>query len=670
MESENSNSVENLESKLNEVNFETEQNNETQLENEFEKTVSTLWELVYNLVEQKKASDRQVKDLEVQYSKFAKNSEEYELKLNEFRNEISHLNEIVNDKELKIDSLNVKIVELSDKIEEIHGVEDKYYELLKELELTRQNLDEHQEMTIVVDEIAEEVNELKIANSKLEAENIRMRSELESISKESPDILHIQKEIARKNKDLHEKDDELLSMRESITMLESKLIELKHKAESVENLETEVMSLNDQLEAYKEKLSELNSAYSELRYEKEAVEEKLQNYLNEFERERENIRIAAESSLSHQNLELLNHNESLLSELKEAHERSELKSAELAGLQEINKAYESKINELSEKTKEIEQISSELSSREEMIATIQSELSRLEASALDTNEIIKVLKVQLEEKITLSEQLAIDNAKLQDELNALNLKSKSKEDLLKSYELELLGLKKEIENKEIELQRHGDDIERLTNSIELIESEKNKLAIELHEKQLHIGLLSNIQNENEDLKLSLEKLSSDYVKIKDEFSHQSIKLLASDKLISQLNADLDLNKSQLREMIELKSKLEELELSYNKLKSETLINLDNLDANQKSIYEEAKLDLAMTKNQLLIKDSTIENLRIELSKVISDKDKLKDDCELLSVELAKYRNDLDIVMAQKKVVRDRLLSQLDSVNRILNESKQ
>jgi chromosome segregation ATPase len=216
-----------------------------------------LWELIYNTVEEKKVLLQWKNDLEAKYSRLSKGIEEQGGITQHLRDKILELEQSNEEKNQYIEALQSENSELKDKITQLKIFETKYDELTENYENLMKEAIDLSDKTTVLGQSSEDLIQLRSKFEELSIENQELKTQIEKNNALEKDIQYVQKEIARKNIELHNRADEIFELKEQISKLESKVHELKNS----KILNEQVLSENAEL---KNKNTELEKRISEL----------------------------------------------------------------------------------------------------------------------------------------------------------------------------------------------------------------------------------------------------------------------------------------------------------------------------------------------------------------------------------------------------------------------
>jgi chromosome segregation ATPase len=590
---------------------------------EVQEAVVRIWELIYALTDAKETLKSQKEDIENQYNRALVTSDEYELKIQSYQEELKRSSLQQEDNRSTIEGLKKKNAELNEQLAILEGYDSKYHKLLLDFETLQQKATDYQSL-------GSKADELQLIIDEQDREIFSLNTKIQAHEKEFLDIKFAHEDNARKNKELHEKSEEILELRETIAGLENELLKMRGKG-----------AIPDEI------LRELNEKESLLAIADERII-LLQDEIVSLE-EKYNVLLAEKTEEKSRQLELWSDNENNITILK--HEIGNLKmnlreavseneKLHLA-LEELNLAYE-------QKTNENKSLSDELSnlriSTEESTRTTESyiiEINKLNERITDSDQVIRLLRDKINEQqesissgqdtiLSFTKTVEVQNEKIKDYDSQVSRLL----EVIAANEAAIRAKESEIEKLKVQLKENDSsfaDLNQYNEQLNELQILKSKLsAFELSEKEY--------KEERDMLRSEIDILAGKLDSLEDNFAYSS-----------QLEAEIeDLKKLNEKLIDELKNLQSE-----EKLESELFE--ENRDLGKILLAKEKELSEAMT------------NLRLAESKNIKESANV----ERLNIRII----ELEGIIASMKAERDnidsvksQLVSKIENQIKVLDEA--
>ncbi|KAL9656194.1 hypothetical protein ABK040_007811 [Willaertia magna] len=607
-------------------------------------------------------------------------------------------------------TINNQIKELLDRLKEkddeifklkayISQLEENHSKVMEELivlkEFVEEQLREYSEKTEVC---------IKKLNSELEEANIQIEILTNTLQQSNNKMNRLKQEKERSDEEntmlrntIHEKDMEISHLLHLIETYKSsqKILQLdmEEKIERLNELtriklklEQKILSLESKVKELMTKLEKAKEEHSLLK-EKEALISRLmeekQQLIQEFEVDNETTSRFVENmkkTIQHlheiieQKDESVTTYEQKILFLREEHLKDLCNSQ-----QEITKLQQ-KLNDenkvlLDNLRKNIDKIENQgdpeippepgikLEDVEEMISSKANEIKELDEKVHQLSEELNLKDVMLQEALKAFDNMKIkldleindyknQISELEEELNkATNSNQKLKEQFTENHLLKRIGSQQKKLDK---LNQQKDNLEQTVNKLSqsLVKAEQMAVAKEKHQNNVDKYEVEKLKKKEEKLKERLEDriktsvdqekylmLQKENTRLKTKVEDLSTKQQANDKeklelstKISDLLKDIEELKKEIQESIKtrnkLKSDLEKLSKENEELKKEKQFNLDLLDKHKKQ------------------NSSQLNKIAKKLAEAQDDRDRIKQECTNLKMEITEIRNEKEIEAKQ------------------------
>ncbi|XP_066597126.1 CAP-Gly domain-containing linker protein 1 isoform X2 [Prorops nasuta] len=588
-------------------------------------------------------------------------------KIQEYQNKSLDARKLIEEKQKMEDemtALNLSFVNAVSEAERLRrelDLKDREMEDSKDLnskqfqDLTQQFQAQIQEKTVYIDEIRSEISHKSLMLNNLEKD----LAELKSI--------------------IAGKDEEIKNLLEKVSELQ---YALTLSEQTKNNLESEKKGFETNTESLSQKVVRADEKIAQLTAQKEKLELDIANLISTSTNSSE--------QLTKYNEDLRNKEKELdISREKIFQAQSALASAEAklssTGdtlnktnllVEQLRQDVESVRSELAIERKNNVEISEKLKYQEEKEKELQNDLQRgkeTEENLRQKSDIINELNIQLkksqDEANTNQEQLT--NLKIAWEADKVAFQKKVNylETTLKESQEELSSLKKINVKLESEQSANRWTIEEFTEKLQLECENRSRLEKQIQDKVLECHVIEerlfnfekdtesvNIckENENKDLKVSLEKMTANLEELKNKLNK------AEESIAIKEEETTSLKEARLKSDIELKDALENLQ------KKETEINA--LTEGKSFLDEKITLletKLKDTEDKLNTKDMAMEKLKMSMKNIDEEKEKyiqnlvekLNNKDESLLTNLKKQLDLVNLEVAELKEENNRLEKQ-------------
>ncbi|RDL32506.1 uncharacterized protein BP5553_08962 [Venustampulla echinocandica] len=563
--------------------------------------------------------------------------------------------------ERDVDLYRQQIIEMQEKVKQKHADEGHR----EELDRLRQALQEREA----------EVNQLKLQGGQFEElrDNIH---DLEAENRDKNRIIEDREDEADNLKDELEKHVKLISdLKESVKQAQRHNIELEEKAQASEDLEDAKEAIEEMERDLRRLKDELEDA-EEGKQEAMRERERAQADLEELQDEMANKSITTKG-LSRQIEEKANRLQDDLEDLHEKH----------AGIEEEYARKSREVEELREATARLKQ---ETEAREQRLQE-NLEISRRETQGMSQqrDDLLKQLEVAQKERQQNADEknilkirhdaLTQESAGLQKELAKAHQETEDIQDKLEHEKTLSLNNEREVRDEyKAGINRLNDEIEDLRvevrekerlydNDSDKWESERRNLESQRDMAEEKAAALQRTINR---LQEAEGTLSSKETKLQEALQSENDRHTSQETIlnrqIQELNGDVE---ARCRTLEALRSELsnvrEELRLSQRerKLLAEKIEGLeDEVEILQTSLDEsdQANQELAAGKQETegsAKLNSTVENMKTQLSKAKQEKQGLQDHLASLNIEMHSLR----VSKSEVEAERDEIQCQLEAM---------
>ncbi|GFQ73877.1 uncharacterized protein TNCT_529791 [Trichonephila clavata] len=578
---------------------------------------------------------------------------EYELLKNNYENKKRELESKLSvsqtEQTCQIEEWNAKEVSLKNKLqllEEEHNEISLYLtaeiQKNKELEVQVKQLDEvMKENRNIQTKIQELENELLASNKEysLLTSKLQESSTKQSFLKEEVDVLtKVKQECELKIKDLN---THVSSLEESLSLKTFEQDELIHQNMVLkEDFEIEVQNLKQKLSFTEKELSDLCAQLEEMKSKEKNPDEILQLLEKENFKLNENSNAASEQI---QKLELdVKESQRLNKSLEEELCMKSVKMDELAKEIEALK---------SEYLIEVQNLKQKLSFTEKELSDLCAQLEEMESKEKNSDEILQLLE---KENLKLNEN---SNA-ASEQIQKLELDVKESQRLNKSLEEELCM-------KSVKMDELAKEIEALKSEY-LIEVQNLKQKLSFTEKELSdlCAQLEEMESKEKNSDEILQLLEKENLKLNENSNAASEQI---QKLELDVKESQRLNKSLEEELCMKSVKMDELAKEIEALKSEYLIEVQNLK--QKLSFTEKELsDLCTQLEEMESKeknsDEILQLLEKENLKLNENSNAASEQIQKLELDVKesqRLNKSLEEELCMKSVKMDELAKEIEAL---------
>ncbi|MCX6147131.1 MAG: hypothetical protein NTW25_07750 [Candidatus Kapabacteria bacterium] len=406
----------------------------------------------------------------------------------------------------------------------------------------------------------------------------------------------LQKEITRRNFDLHQRDETILKQKESIASLDSKLFILK-------DLEKKYNSTKEKLESFEQTFDELTSQ-----------RDKLMEKLQEAKAQNENVNLSSEEKLNKYKVELESQAEAIniyTSKLNNFNiDRSNWNTAKDEYIKLIDTLYDD-ITLLKEEVSSIKIENDNLKAHNDTISTKDVILEEQNLKIKQLNAVIVANELALEQfnqKVREAEHkcnnVKQEEALLREKFEELKIEANSDKERILSYEKSLTELQIAVNEKDDKIFKSEKEFEELIEYNYSQEIEINELKAKFENSNLSSNeFLQALETENIEMKLLIqantETISS--------FEAERYEL---NRLIEDFREGNSLGEIDLKSTLE---KVNELDRQMNILK-DTLSQKEDYLKEMQGLSELYQLKNQQLTSSLMDKDKRIDELNSLINK--------------------------------------------------------
>ncbi|XP_063579624.1 centromere-associated protein E isoform X14 [Pongo abelii] len=611
--------------------------------------------------------------------------------------------------------LNDKFQESQEEIKSLTKERDNLKTIKEALEVKHDQLKEHIRETLAKIQESQSKQEQSLNMKEKDNETTKIMSEMEQFKPKDSALLRIEIEMLRLSKRLQESHDEMKSVAKEKDdlqrlqeVLQSESDQLKENIKEIvaKHLETEeelkvahccLKEQEETINGLRVNLSEKETEISTIQKQLEAINDKLQNKIQEIYEKEEQLNIKRISEVQEK-----------VTELKQFNEHRKAKDS---ALQNIESKMLELTNRLQESQEEIQIMIKEKEEMKRVQETLQIERDQLKEN---TKEMVAKMKESQEKEYhflkmtavneTQEKMCEIEHLKEQFETQKLNLENIETENIrltqilhenleeMRSVTKERDDLRSVEETLKVERDQLKENL-RETVTRDLKKQEELRIAhTHLKEHQETIDKLRGIVSEKTDKISNMQKdLENSNAKLQEKIQE----LKANEHQLCKLKKDVNETQKKVSEMEQLKKQIKDQSLTLSKIEMENLNlaqklheNLEEMKSvmkerdNLRRVEETLKLERDQLKESLqetkardleiqqelktarmLSKEhkETVDKLRekfsektIQISNIQKDLDKSKDELqkkiqELLKKELQLLRVKEDVNMSHKKI---------------------
>ncbi|XP_012292011.2 centromere-associated protein E isoform X4 [Aotus nancymaae] len=556
--------------------------------------------------------------------------------------------------------LNEKFQESQEEIKSLTKERDNLKMITEALEFKHDQLKEHIRETLAKIQESQSKQEQSLNMKEKDNETTEIMSEMEQFKDKDSALLRIEIEMLRLSKRLQQSHDEMKS--------------LTKEKDDVQRLQEVLQSESDQL---KENIKEIVDKHLETEEELKVARCCLKEQEETIDELRVNLS-EKETEISTIQKELEAINDKLQNKIQELYEKEEqLKQ----------------ISEIQEKMNELEQFKEHLKAKDSALQSIESEMLKLTNRLQESQEEIQIMIKERDELKRVQEALQIERDQLKE--NSKEIVVKIQESQEKEHQLLKMTAVNETQEKMCEIEHLKEQLETQKLTLENIDMENDlEKQEELKIVHMHLkehqetidklrGVVSEKTNEishmQKDLENSNAALKAQDLKKQEELKiahmhlkeHQEtldkLRGIVSEKTdkISDMQKDLENSNAKLQEKIQ---ELKANEHQLYKLKKD-------VSETQKKVSEMEQLKKQMKDQSLTLSKIEVENLNLaqklhesleEMKSVMKERDYLRRVEEMLKLE----RDQLKESLQETKARQDQQNHQVKPEKRLLSDAQQ
>ncbi|XP_063665054.1 centromere-associated protein E isoform X12 [Pan troglodytes] len=606
--------------------------------------------------------------------------------------------------------LNEKFQESQEEIKSLTKERDNLKTIKEALEVKHDQLKEHIRETLAKIQESQSKQEQSLNMKEKHNETTKIVSEMEQFKPKDSALLRIEIEMLGLSKRLQESHDEMKSVAKEKDdlqrlqeVLQSESDQLKENIKEIvaKHLETEEelkvahCCLKEQEETINElrvNLSEKETEISTIQKQLEAINDKLQNKIQEIYEKEEQLNIKQISEVQEK-----------VNELKQFKEHRKVKHS---ALQSIESKMLELTNRLQESQEEIQIMIKEKEEMKRVQEALQIERDQLKEN---TKEIVAKMKESQEKEYqflkmtavneTQEKMCEIDHLKEQFETQKLNLENIETENIrltqilhenleeMRSVTKERDDLRSMEETLKVERDQLKENLrETITRDLK-IQEELRIAHMHLKEQQETIDKLRGIVSEKTDKISNMQKdLENSNAKLQEKIQE----LKANEHQLFKLKKDVNETQKKVSEMEQLKKQIKDQSLTLSKLEMENLNlaqklheNLEEMKSvmkerdNLRRVEETLKLERDQLKESL--QETKARDLEIQqelktarmLSKEHKETaDKLREKISEKTIQISDIQKDLDKSKVELQKKQDRQNHQVKPEKRLLSDGQQ
>ncbi|XP_021532089.2 centromere-associated protein E isoform X5 [Aotus nancymaae] len=551
--------------------------------------------------------------------------------------------------------LNEKFQESQEEIKSLTKERDNLKMITEALEFKHDQLKEHIRETLAKIQESQSKQEQSLNMKEKDNETTEIMSEMEQFKDKDSALLRIEIEMLRLSKRLQQSHDEMKS--------------LTKEKDDVQRLQEVLQSESDQL---KENIKEIVDKHLETEEELKVARCCLKEQEETIDELRVNLS-EKETEISTIQKELEAINDKLQNKIQELYEKEEqLKQ----------------ISEIQEKMNELEQFKEHLKAKDSALQSIESEMLKLTNRLQESQEEIQIMIKERDELKRVQEALQIERDQLKE--NSKEIVVKIQESQEKEHQLLKMTAVNETQEKMCEIEHLKEQLETQKLTLENIDMENVRLTRILHE---NLEEMRSVTKERDDLRSVEETLKVERDQLKETLretitrdleKQEELKIVhmhlkehqeTIDKLrgvvsektneISHMQKDLENSNAALKAQIQ---ELKANEHQLYKLKKD-------VSETQKKVSEMEQLKKQMKDQSLTLSKIEVENLNLaqklhesleEMKSVMKERDYLRRVEEMLKLE----RDQLKESLQETKARQDQQNHQVKPEKRLLSDAQQ
>ncbi|XP_063520015.1 centromere-associated protein E isoform X6 [Pongo pygmaeus] len=606
--------------------------------------------------------------------------------------------------------LNDKFQESQEEIKSLTKERDNLKTIKEALEVKHDQLKEHIRETLAKIQESQSKQEQSLNMKEKDNETTKIMSEMEQFKPKDSALLRIEIEMLRLSKRLQESHDEMKSVAKEKDdlqrlqeVLQSESDQLKENIKEIvaKHLETEeelkvahccLKEQEETINGLRVNLSEKETEISTIQKQLEAINDKLQNKIQEIYEKEEQLNIKRISEVQEK-----------VTELKQFNEHRKAKDS---ALQNIESKMLELTNRLQESQEEIQIMIKEKEEMKRVQETLQIERDQLKEN---TKEMVAKMKESQEKEYqflkmtavneTQEKMCEIEHLKEQFETQKLNLENIEMENIrltqilhenleeMRSVTKERDDLRSVEETLKVERDQLKENL-RETVTRDLKKQEELRIAhMHLKEHQETIDKLRGIVSEKTDKISNMQKdLENSNAKLQEKIQE----LKANEHQLCKLKKDVNETQKKVSEMEQLKKQIKDQSLTLSKIEMENLNlaqklheNLEEMKSvmkerdNLRRVEETLKLERDQLKESL--QETKARDLEIQqelktarmLSKEHKETvDKLREKFSEKTIQISNIQKDLDKSKDELQKKQDQQNHQVKPEERLLSDGQQ
>eukprot|EP01130_Rhizamoeba_saxonica_P018571 TRINITY_DN9344_c0_g1_i1.p1 TRINITY_DN9344_c0_g1~~TRINITY_DN9344_c0_g1_i1.p1 ORF type:complete len:1750 (-),score=489.94 TRINITY_DN9344_c0_g1_i1:43-5292(-) len=553
---------------------------------------------------------------------------------------------------------------------------------LHELVLERKSAQyKKEELSEILDELEESYSSLKKQINALKVNIRNINDKRDTLSKDTDDInvaIELMKtKIDDINRELEQEREENNESHDLITNLESDLSsntkELKYKSNDINDLQEKMHDIKSSVDKIIQSIDQSNKDISQLKIEEASFqakirdEERKQEHLEEtLDRKSDNISELDVQYKEHQMTKiLLNEELKDLTNAKKQKENDVSKALELIReKKEINRRIELQVNEKKDHLQLLK-----------MDLVEVTELERIEGFSEKVQEVIFVVKQELNEELERREDAELENKKLTQDIFEFQKLVKEEKVNIENQQNGILSAREELvskrnlvdkaiadnENLKNEVEREEELLNQVTQKKEALEMmEDNSLEIAKLKRNLETKQkeLRSIQHQVETFQISYDHLERQREKLSSQLEGETLAMTGLEQYHNEL--DRDMQSAKLDQSVEgenfrlLEDQIKSQMTEINELQQRYLLKGEEKHSLQIEINER-KTDLEATIREIELENSLIKELNHQYKMSKKRIENLKESGKFVSdeEELALVRMKRDIKRTIKANTKSR-----------------
>ncbi|XP_047305497.1 centromere-associated protein E isoform X15 [Homo sapiens] len=541
--------------------------------------------------------------------------------------------------------LNEKFQESQEEIKSLTKERDNLKTIKEALEVKHDQLKEHIRETLAKIQESQSKQEQSLNMKEKDNETTKIVSEMEQFKPKDSALLRIEIEMLGLSKRLQESHDEMKSVAKEKDDLQRLQEVLQSESDQLKENIKEIVAKHLETE------EELKVAHCCLKEQEETINE-LRVNLSEKE---------TEISTIQKQLEAIN--DKLQNKIQEIYEKEEQFNIK-------------QISEVQEKVNELKQFKEHRKAKDSALQSIESKMLELTNRLQESQEEIQIMIKEKEEMKRVQEALQIERDQLKE--NTKEIVAKMKESQEKEYQFLKMTAVNETQEKMCEIEHLKEQFETQKLNLENIETENIRLTQILHENLEEMRSVTKerddlrsveetLKVERDQLKENLRETITRDLKIQEELriAHMHLKEqqetidklrgIVSEKTDKLSNMQKDLENSNAK----LQEKIQELKANEHQL----ITLKKDVNETQKKVSEMEQLKKQIKDQSLTLSKLEIENLNLaqklhenleEMKSVMKERDNLRRVEETLKLERDQLKESLQETKARDLEIQQEL----------------